>query len=81
MHSCCLFVAQNHETLDRQGFLIFVLESNYLSQQYRKAVSPHCVPDSDGIICIRKFEDGVADTDITCEDTDFQTAFALAESV
>ena len=28
---------------------------------------------------IRKFEDGVADTDITCEDTDFQTAFALAE--
>jgi len=28
---------------------------------------------------IRKFEDGVADKDITCEDTDFQTAFALAE--
>lgn len=28
---------------------------------------------------IRKFEDGVADQDITCEDTDFQTAFALAE--
>lgn len=28
---------------------------------------------------IRKFEDGVADHDITREDTDFQTAFALAE--
>lgn len=28
---------------------------------------------------IRKLEDGVADQDITCEDTDFQTAFALAE--
>lgn len=28
---------------------------------------------------IRKVEDGVADKDITCEDMDFQTAFALAE--
>jgi len=31
------------------------------------------------ISAIRKFEYGVADKDITCEDTDFQTAFALAE--